>query len=64
MPLALAEFLVGFLTAPGDLVVDPFGGWFTTAAAAEKLGRRWLSTEMMAEYAQLGASRFDTLKGS
>lgn len=60
MPQALAEFLVGFLTAPGELVVDPFGGWFTTAAAAEKLGRRWLSTEMMAEYAQLGASRFDS----
>lgn len=57
MPQGLAEFLIDFLSAPGDLVIDPFGGWFTTAAAAEKLGRRWLTTEQMREYAWVGASR-------
>lgn len=59
MPQGLAEFLIGFLTAPGDLVVDHFGGWFTTAAAAQNLGRRWITTEQMGEYAWLGARRLD-----
>lgn len=58
MPLALASKLVGFLTEPDDLVVDPFGGSFTTAKASELLGRRWLSTELMGEYVAGGASRF------
>jgi len=49
MPLSLASFLVEFMSRPGDLVVDPFGGSYTTAKAAELLGRRWLSTEIMVQ---------------
>jgi len=63
MPLSLASFLVEFMSEPGDLVVDPFGGSFTTAKAAENLGRRWLSTEVMAEYVIGAASRFCTATG-
>src|SRR5690606_5966099 len=55
MPLKLAMFLVEFLSKPGDLVVDPFGGSFTTADAAERLARHWLSTECMLQYV-LGGS--------
>lgn len=58
MPLALARMLVDFLTEPGDLVVDPCAGWFTTAKAAEEGGRRWLCTEQMGEYVIGAASRF------
>lgn len=58
MPLSLASFLVEFLSEPDDLIVDPFGGSFTTARAAEHLGRRWLSTETMVEYVLGSASRF------
>lgn len=58
MPLKLASFLIEFLSEPGDLVVDPFGGSFTTADAAERLGRRWLSTECMVEYVLGAAMRF------
>lgn len=58
MPLSLAKFLVELLTVPGELVADPFGGSFTTAKAAELLGRRWLSTECMAEYVIGSAFRF------
>lgn len=50
MPLALAVFLVKFLTREGDLVADPFGGWGSSAVAAEQTGRRWITTERMAEY--------------
>lgn len=49
MPLSLASFLVEFMSSEGDLVVDPFGGSYTTAKAAELLGRRWLSTEIMVQ---------------
>lgn len=63
MPIKLAEFFIKFFTEPGDLVVDPFGGSFTTAHAAERLGRRWLSTEVMLEYVLGGALRFDKYEG-
>jgi site-specific DNA-methyltransferase (cytosine-N4-specific) len=45
MPLGLASFFVQFLSEPGDLVFDPFGGSNTTGYAAEINGRRWLSVE-------------------
>jgi DNA modification methylase len=58
MPLALAMFLVQYLSRPGDLIVDPFGGTLTTARAAETLGRMWMATEIMAEYLMGGRFRF------
>lgn len=58
MPLKLAKFLIEFLSKPGDLVADPFDGSFTTADAAEQLGRRWMATDCMLEYVLGGASRF------
>lgn len=60
MPLALAMFLVEYLSRPGDLVVDPFGGSLTTAKACEELGRLWVAVELMAEYLMAGRFRFDT----
>jgi len=41
-----AEYLIRHLTEPGQLVVDPFCGSGTIVAAAKKLGRSWLATEM------------------
>ena len=58
MPLAVADFLVRFLSEPGDLVVDQFGGSCTTAKAAEQNGRRWLTTDRVLEYLLAGSSRF------
>lgn len=45
MQPALARFFVSFLTEPGDLVLDPFGGSNTTGAVAEQEGRRWVTVE-------------------
>lgn len=60
MPLALAKFLIQFLTGNSEeeLVVDPFGGWFRTARAAEEMGRRWIASEIMGEYVRGGAEGF------
>lgn len=63
MPLSLASFLIEFLTEPGELVADPFGGSMTTAHAAELLGRRWLSTECMVEYVAASSGRFEQAPG-
>ena len=52
MPEGLAAFFIELLTDPGDLVLDPFAGSNTTGAAAERLGRRWLSIDIRPEYAQ------------
>jgi len=61
MPPGLAEFFVRLLTEPGDLVLDPFAGSNTTGAAAERLGRRWISFEPLDEYVQGSLGRFDTV---
>lgn len=63
MPLALARFLIEFLTEPGEIVCDPFGGSMSTARAAEMLGRRWLSSENILEYVLGAATRFDQCEG-
>jgi site-specific DNA-methyltransferase (cytosine-N4-specific) len=49
-PKELPGFYIAMLTDPGDLVYDPFGGSGQLAAACERLGRRWLSSELMREY--------------
>lgn len=63
MPHSLAMFLIRFLSREGDLVVDLFGGWGTTAAAAEATGRRWLLTELMAEFVAGQALRLSGASG-
>jgi len=59
MPPKLAEFFIRFLTKPGDLVVDPFGGSNTVGHTAERLGRRWLTIEANELYAAASIARFD-----
>jgi DNA modification methylase len=56
-PVELPSFFINLLTAPGDLVVDPFGGTGTTAVAAETLGRRWILSEVNPHYAQIVPER-------
>lgn len=44
-PEALLERIILASSNPGDLVMDVFGGSGTTAAVAEKLGRRWITCD-------------------
>ena len=62
-PLAIPHFLIRFLSNPDDLIVDPFGGTFTTAMAAETLGRRWFVSEWFWEYVRASAERFHAAPG-
>lgn len=45
-PEALLERIVELASDPGDLVADFFCGSGTTMAVAEKLGRRWIGTDL------------------
>lgn len=58
MPVGLAEFFIKFLTRRDGLVLDPFAGSNTTGAAAEKLGRSWISIESREDYARASKGRF------
>ncbi len=58
MPLGLASFFIEFLTDPGDLVLDPFGGSNTTGFAAAVAERRWVAIEAQESYAEHAKLRF------
>lgn len=58
MPSELAKFFIKFLTEPGDIVLDPFGGSNTTGAAAENLQRFWISIEASEDYINGSRGRF------
>ena len=45
-PEALLERIIKSSSNEGDLVCDFFGGSGTTAAVAEKLGRRWITCDI------------------
>lgn len=45
-PEALLERIIQTSSDEGDLVMDCFGGSGTTAVVAEKLGRRWIVSDM------------------
>ena len=44
-PERLLRRVLRMFTREGDLVIDPFGGSGTTAAVAQKMGRRWITVE-------------------
>ena len=58
MQMGLAMFFIQFLTKPGDIVFDPFGGSNTTGFAAEVLKRKWVSIEASPDYARGSRGRF------
>ena len=56
MPLSILRRIVRASLNPGDLVLDPFSGTGTTAAATA-LGRRFCAIDQSAEYCAIGAER-------
>lgn len=56
-PVSLFEYLIKTYTMPGDLVMDNCAGAFTTAVAADNLGRDWICIELDEKYCRLGLTR-------
>lgn len=46
-PEHLLERIIHIGSNPGDIVLDVFGGSGTTAAVAQKMGRRWVTCELL-----------------
>lgn len=63
MPSFLPEFFIRFLTDTDDLVFDPFGGSNVTGEAAEKLNRRWITTEIDPDFVEGSKGRFPEVFG-
>jgi site-specific DNA-methyltransferase (cytosine-N4-specific) len=66
IPAKIPEFFIKFLTEPGDIVLDPFGGSNVTGFIAEQNNRHWLTIEREPEYLYGSQTRFsdnyDSLK--
>jgi hypothetical protein len=57
MPLPYIERCLQLYSVPGDVVLDPFSGIGSTGSVAVKMMRKFIGTELKAEYAAQ-ASRF------
>jgi len=56
-PERLLERIIQASSNPADTVLDPFAGTFTTAAVAQRLGRRTVSIEKAKIYVGIGLRR-------
>lgn len=56
-PEALLERIILASSNPGDIVLDPFAGTFTTCAVAKRLGRRSIGIEINFDYVKIGIRR-------
>lgn len=57
LPEALLMRIVLASSNPGDIVLDPFLGSGTTAAAAKRLGRRYVGIDLSPEYVRRSIAR-------
>ena len=60
-PVALLERIVHASSNPGDLVLDPFAGTFTTSFVAKKLGRQSIGIEIEEDYVKIGLRRLQIM---
>lgn len=60
-PLEMLERIIAISTNKNDIVLDPFGGTMTTAAAAKKLGRNYIMIEQNPKYCQYGITRLEKI---
>lgn len=56
-PTVLLERVIRASSNPGDLVLDPFAGTFTTSFVAKKLGRQSIGIEIEEDYVKIGLRR-------
>ncbi len=56
-PEALLERIIAASSKPGDLILDPFAGTFTTCAVAQRLGRQSIGIERELDFVKIGLRR-------
>ncbi|MBI3152953.1 MAG: adenine-specific DNA-methyltransferase [Chloroflexi bacterium] len=60
-PVALLERIILASSNPGDSILDPFSGTFTTSFVAKNLGRQSIGIEIEEEYVKIGLRRLGIL---
>ncbi len=61
-PELLADFFIRSFCPPDGVVLDPFSGSGTTAAAAHKAGRRWTAIDIRQSQVDLGNKRIKQIQ--
>lgn len=61
-PVDLPAWFIKLFTQPGDVILDPFIGSGTTAAAAVQLGRRYIGIDIFEPYVELSQKRIANLQ--
>ncbi|MCF8370912.1 MAG: adenine-specific DNA-methyltransferase [Bacteroidales bacterium] len=61
-PIALLERIIKASSNPGDVVLDPFSGTFTTSYVAKKLGRKSIGIEIDEDFVKIGLRRVQQLQ--
>lgn len=56
-PVSLLSRIIGASSRPGDIVLDPFSGTFTTSFVSQSLNRRSVGIELQDEYIKIGLRR-------
>jgi site-specific DNA-methyltransferase (adenine-specific) len=56
-PLEIPEYIIKNFSKKGQIILDPFMGVGTTAAACKKLNRSYIGFEVSAEYCQVAEKR-------
>ncbi|TMX08883.1 DNA methylase [Aeromonas salmonicida subsp. achromogenes] len=62
-PIGSLQPLIESFTRPGDIVLDPFAGSWSTCVAAAKCGRRYIGIELLPQYHQAGVNRLNQFTG-
>ncbi len=63
-PEELLYRIINISSKINDIVLDPFGGTFTTATVAKKTGRRYISFDNNEKYIDYGQKRIDAAQTS
>jgi DNA modification methylase len=61
-PERLIEFLIKKSSDEGDVVLDPFCGSGTTAVSANRIGRDFVTFELVPEFIEIANKRLDALE--
>lgn len=59
LPFELIRRFIEVSTKPGDVVLDPFAGTYSTSLVADTLGRNSIGVEINPKYVRLGEKRFN-----
>jgi len=58
-PISLLDRIIRASSNPGDTVLDPFSGTFTTSFVSKSLNRKSIGIEINEEYVKIGLRRLD-----